>query len=144
MSLTEALRKVASAGKMSVIDIGKAVNVREDKALCDVEILGKATALNARLTMGEGENLWFLPKEGSDVIVAWVDGVVPVVVSVLSVEKAIWKGEDFFEKMNKFIEDYKNHSHNIDLTKTISSPTGGPVTGSASALTPSSDIEEFK
>lgn len=139
MSLTEALKKVASAGKMSVIDIGKAVNVREDKALCDVEISGKATALNARLTMGEGENLWFVPKEGSDVIVAWVDGVVPVVVSVLSVEKAIWKGEDFFKKMNEFIEDYKNHSHSIAPGANAG---GYPLTATIQSV--NANIEEFK
>lgn len=143
--ITNAIKKIAKMP--SAVDIGKAVNVREDEALCDVEIAGKATALDARLTMGDRENLWFLPKEGSDVIVAWVDGVVPVVVTVLSAEKAIWKGEDFFEKMNEFVKKFNEHTHSVDVSAvTYISPAGTPtpVTGSASAKAPSSSVEEFK
>lgn len=137
--IADAIKKIAK--KPAAIDIGKAVNVREDKALCDVEIAGKATALDARLTMDKENSCYVVPKEGSDVVVAWIDGVVPVVVSVAKAEKVIWKGEDFFEKMNEFINDYKSHTH--ELTPSLTAPSG-PVTGTISVAKPSSSVEEFK
>ena len=135
--ITNAIKKIAKMP--SAVDIGKAVNVREDEALCDVEIAGKATALNARLTMDKENSCYVVPKEGSDVVVAWIDGVVPVVVSVAKALKVIWKGEDFFKKMNEFIEDYNGHSHNIAPGANAG---GYPLTATIQSV--NANIEEFK
>lgn len=89
--------------------------------------------------------LLIVPKVNTDVAVVWVNGVLPVVVAVAEPEKVTWRGEDFFEKMNKFIEDYKSHTHTVTSTPALASPSGA-VTGtiSNSVAKPSSSIEEFK
>lgn len=135
--ITNAIKKIAKMP--SAIDIGKAVNVREDVALCDVEIAGKATASNARLSMDKENSCYIVPAEGSDVVVAWIDSVIPVVVSVANAEKVIWKGEDFFAKMNEFIEDYKNHSHSIAPGANAG---GYPLTATIQSV--NANVEEFK
>lgn len=145
MTIAEAIKKMA--GKQAVADLGKVVSVDLEKETCSVEIAGMDDVVEGVRLSVAGKNelgLLIMPKVNTDVAVVWVNGVLPVVVAVAEPERVMWKGVDMFGRLNEFIEDYKNHSHNIDLTKTISSPTGGPVTGSASALAPSSDIEEFK
>lgn len=142
MSIAEAIKKIA--GKQSVADIGKVISVNEEKETCEVEIVGMAdTVKNVRLSIaGEGKiGLLIVPKEGTDVAVVWVNGVLPVVVAVAEPEKVMWRGEDFFEKMNEFINDYKSHTH--ELTPSLTAPSG-PVTGTISVAKPSSSVEEFK
>ena len=89
MTIDEAIDKIAA--RPAAADIGKATNIRESEELCDVEIAGKAPALNARLGFaGSGkQGLLVLPKEGSDVIVLWVSGCLPVVVAVAEPERIV-------------------------------------------------------
>ena len=145
MNIAESIKKIV--GKQSVADLGKVVSVDLEKETCSVEIAGMDDVVEGVRLSVAGKNdlgLLIVPKVNTDVAVVWVNGVLPVVVAVAEPEKVMWKGEDFFEKMNEFIEDYKSHKHDIDLTKTISSPTGGPVTGIASANAPSSSVKEFE
>ena len=114
MSIAEAIKKIA--GKQSVADLGKVVSVDLEKETCSVEIAGMNDVVEGvRLSVAGSKELGLLmvPKVGSDVAVVWVNGVVPVVVAVAEPEKVMWRGENFFEKMNEFIKDYNGHSHNI-------------------------------
>lgn len=148
MNIAEAIKKMA--GKQSVADLGKVVSVDLKKETCSVEIAGMADVVEGVRLSVAGKNelgLLIVPKVNTDVAVVWVNGVLPVVVAVAEPEKMMWRGEDFFEKMNKFIEDYKGHTHDVDVSGVqYVSPAGSPtpVTGSATAKAPSSDIEEFK
>lgn len=148
MSIAEAIKKIA--GKQAVADLGKVISVNEEKETCSVEIAGMDDVVEGVRLSVAGKNelgLLIVPKVNTDVAVVWVNGVLPVVVAVAEPEKMLWRGEDFFEKMNKFIEDYKRHTHDVDVSGVqYVSPAGSPtsVTGSATAKAPSSDIEEFK
>lgn len=142
MNIAEAIKKMA--GKQSVADLGKVVSVNLKKETCSVEIAGMADVVEGVRLSVAGKNelgLLIVPKVNTDVAVVWVNGVLPVVVAVAEPEKVTWRGEDFFKKMNKFIDDYKSHKHN--LTPSLTAPNG-PVTGTISVTEPSSSVEEFK
>lgn len=142
MNIAEAIKKMA--GKQSVADLGKVVSVDLKKETCSVEIAGMADVVEGVRLSVAGKNelgLLIVPKVNTDVAVVWVNGVLPVVVAVAEPEKMMWRGEDFFKKMNEFIEDYKSHTHK--LTPSLTAPSG-PVTGTISVAKPSSSVEEFK
>jgi hypothetical protein len=142
MSIAEAIKKIA--GKQAVADLGKVISVNEEKETCSVEIAGMDDVVEGVRLSVAGKNelgLLIVPKEGTDVAVVWVNGVLPVVVAVAEPEKVMWRGEDFFEKMNEFINDYKSHTH--ELTPSLTAPNG-PVTGTISVAKPSSSVEEFE
>ncbi len=141
MSIAESIKKIV--GKQSVADLGKVVSVNSEKETCSVEIAGMDDVVEGVRLSVAGKNelgLLIVPKVNTDVAVVWVNGVVPVVVAVAEPEKVMWKGEDFFKKMNEFIEDYKLHTHTIDSTSSVAGTY--PVTGSV--LKPSSSVEEFE
>lgn len=141
MSIAEAIKKIA--GKQSVADLGKVVSVDLEKETCSVEIAGMDDVVEGVRLSVAGKNklgLLIVPKVNTDVAVVWVNGVLPVVVAVAEPEKVMWKGEDFFEKMNKFINDYKSHTHTIDSASSVAGTY--PVTGSV--MKPSSSVEEFE
>lgn len=140
MNIAEAIKKMA--GKQSVADLGKVVSVDLAKETCSVEIAGMdAVVEGVRLSVaGKNElGLLIVPKVNTDVAVVWVNGVLPVVVSVAEPEQVMWRGEDFFEKMNKFIEDYKNHSHSIAPGANAG---GYPLTATIQAV--NANVEEFE
>jgi hypothetical protein len=141
MSIAEAIKKIA--GKQSVADLGKVISVNEEKETCSVKIAGMDDVVeDVRLSVaGKNElGLLIVPKEGTDVAVVWVNGVLPVVVAVAEPERVMWKGVDMFGRLNEFIEDYKSHTHTIDSTSSVAGTY--PVTGSV--MKPSSSVEEFK
>lgn len=140
MNIAEAIKKMA--GKQSVADLGKVVSVDLEKETCSVEIAGMDDVVEGVRLSVAGKNelgLLIVPKKGTDVAVVWVNGVLPVVVAVAEPEKVMWRGEDFFEKMNEFIEDYKNHSHNIAPGANAG---GYPLTATIQSV--NANIEEFK
>lgn len=147
MTIQEAIKLLS--GKKAFADIGRVIAVDEAKEICDVEIIGKSPAMGARLSVSrEKENaLVVVPAIDSDVVVVWVEGVLPVVVMVAVPEKVIWRGVDVFKRLNEVIDKFNSHMHDIDVTKiqyVSAAGTPTPVTGSASASAPSSDIKEFK
>lgn len=114
MSIAEAIKKIA--GKQSVADLGKVVSVDLEKETCSVEIAGMDDVVEGVRLSVAGKNelgLLIVPKVNTDVAVVWVNGVLPVVVAVAEPEKVMWKGVDMFERLNKLINDYNGHSHNI-------------------------------
>lgn len=146
MNIAEAIKKMA--GKQAVADLGKVVSVDLAKETCSVEIAGMADVVEGVRLSVAGKNelgLLIVPKVNTDVAVVWVNGVLPVVVSVAEPEQVMWRGEDMFKKLNEFINDYKGHTHTVTSTPALASPSGA-VTGtiSNSVAKPSSSIEEFK
>lgn len=150
--MEESIREliVRIVGGQSVADIGKVVKVDEVNERCDVEIMGKAPAKDARLSINgkEKEKGWVkIPMVGSDVVVVWVNGVMPVVVAMSAVEKILWNGVDVFTRLNEFMKAFNEHTHSVDVSAvTYISPAGTPtpVDGPASANAPSSSVEEFE
>ena len=142
MTIDEAIDKIAA--RPAAADIGKATNIRESEELCDVEITGKAPALNARLGFaGSGkQGLLVLPKEGSDVIVLWVSGCLPVVVAVAEPERIVWRGGEFgglikieelvrefnslVQSVNSLVNAFNSHTHTVATTGTAA-PIASPA-----------------
>lgn len=140
MTIDEAIAKLSA--RPAAADIGKATNIREEEELCDVEILGKAPALNARLGFaGSGkQGLLVLPKEGSDVIVLWVNGCLPVVVAVAEPERIVWRGGELgglikieelvrefnalVQSVNALVNSYNSHTHFVSTTGTAAAQSG--------------------
>ena len=162
MTIDEAIDKIAA--RPAAADIGKATNIRESEELCDVEIAGKAPALNARLGFaGSGkQGLLVLPKEGSDVIVLWVSGCLPVVVAVAEPERIVWRGGELgglikieelvrefnalVQSVNSLVNAFNSHTHTVATTGTAAAQSGtaAPITSpaqSASEIT-REDIED--
>lgn len=146
MNIAEAIKKMA--GKQAVADLGKVVSVDLEKEICSVEIAGMDDVVEGvRLSVAGGKELGLLivPKVNTDVAVVWVNGVLPVVVAVAEPEQVMWKGVDMFGRLNKLIDEFNKHTHEVTSTPSLVSPSG-TVTGTISnnVAKPSSSIEEFK
>lgn len=133
MNIDEAIKKMSR--RAAAADIGKAVNVREAEELCDVEIAGKASAVNARLGFASSgsQGLLVLPKEGSDVIVLWVSEMLPVVVAVAEPERIVFRGganggliniEALVDAVNGLIDKFNSHTHKVATQGTAAAQQG--------------------
>lgn len=136
MNIDEAIKKMSR--RAAAADIGKAVNVREAEELCDVEIAGKASAVNARLGFASTGGMGWLvvPKEGSDVIVLWVSDVLPVVVAVAEPERIVFRGGEngglvniaaLVEAVNGLIDKFNSHTHQVTTTGTAAAQSGSAM-----------------
>lgn len=136
MNIDEAIKKMSR--RAAAADIGKAVNVREAEELCDVEISGKASAVNARLGFASSgsQGLLVLPKEGSDVIVLWVSDVLPVVVAVAEPERIVFRGGEnggliniaaLVDAVNGLIDKFNSHTHQVTTTGTAAAQSGSAM-----------------
>ena len=81
-----------------------------------------------------------LPKEGSDVIVLWVSGCLPVVVAVAEPERIVWRGGEFgglikieelvrefnalVQSVNALVNSYNSHTHLVNTTGTAAAQSG--------------------
>lgn len=142
-SIEEAISKMAR--QKASVEVGTATNIREAEELCDVEIAGKAPAKDARLSIAtdKGSGWLVVPKEGSNVVVVWVDGVLPVVVAIGEVDKIVYKkGErgglinigDLVEKFNGLVESlnslvqvFNSHTHIASAQGSATAPTTTPA-----------------
>ena len=136
MNIDEAIKKMSK--RAAAADIGKAVNVREAEELCDVEIAGKASAVNARLGFASTGGMGWLvvPKEGSDVIVLWVSEMLPVVVAVAEPERIVFRGGEkggliniaaLVEAVNGLIDKFNSHTHQVTTTGTAAAQSGSAM-----------------
>lgn len=152
MNIDEAIKKMSK--RAAAADIGKAVNVREEEELCDVEIAGKASAVNARLGFASSgsQGLLVLPKEGSDVIVLWVSEMLPVVVAVAEPEKIVFRGgenggliniEALVDAVNGLIDKFNSHTHNVTTAGSATTQRGitDPITARVQSVR-REDIED--
>lgn len=145
MSIAESIKKIA--GKQSVADIGKVISVNEEKETCEVEIVGMADVVEGVRLSVAGKNklgLLIVPKVNTDVAVVWVNGVIPVVVSVAEPEKVMWRGEDMFERLNDLIDEFNKHTHEVTSTPTLANGAGtveGTISNNVQA--PSNKVEVF-
>lgn len=147
----KAIQKIAGGGKPMAY-IGKARNVRVDKGLCDVEIEGQAEALDARLSLNATGGIMVVPKEGSDVAVVWLNGILPLIVAVAEAEEvrffAAEQGgmvviDKLVEKVNSLIDAFNSHTHSVSTTGTAAAQTGTAMATTTQAQSlQASDIED--
>lgn len=162
MTIEESVRKMTGL-RSAIIDIGTATNVRADEELCDVEIAGKAPALNARIGFAaeKGKGALVVPNEGSNVLVAWIGGIA-FVLACSDPEKIVWKkGErgglinvedlvssfnNLVDRVNSLVNAYNSHTHTVVITGTAAaqSCTAAPVSSPAQSAEELSreDIED--
>lgn len=158
MTIEESVRKMTGL-RSAIIDIGTATNVRADEELCDVEIAGKAPALNARIGFApeKGKGALVVPNEGSNVLVAWIGGIA-FVLACSDPEKIVWKkGErgglinvedlvssfnSLVESVNSLVNAFNTHTHTVAVAG--SAGTAAPVTSPAqsAAQIAREDIED--
>lgn len=131
MTIGEAIERIGR--KKATASIGKAVNVDKERGRCDVELEGRAPAVDARLELEGGKGMMNVPREGSDVVVLWVEEVMPVVVMCAEVEETVIHGgenggliniADLVDKVNGLIDAFNSHTHTVNTTGTAAAQTG--------------------
>ena len=145
MTIEESVRKMTGL-RSAIIDLGTATNVRADEELCDVEIAGKAPALNARIGFAaeKGKGALVVPNEGSNVLVAWIGGIA-FVLACSDPEKIVWKKgergglinvEDLVSSFNALVQivnslvnAFNTHIHTVTTTGTsgMTAPIENPA-----------------
>lgn len=93
--------------------IGKAVNVDATKRTCDFEPISdiaKREGIRLQSVIGEGKGFVLIPKEGSDVIVTFLNKSTGFVSLTSEIEKIHFEagGEDLKVILNDLIKEIKN------------------------------------
>lgn len=149
-----AIRKIAESGKHPAAMIGKAREIDKERGRCKVDFEAAAPAVDARLEMEAGNGIMVVPKEGSDVVVVWVNEVLPVVVNASEVEEVVIRGggnggliniQALVDKLNELTDAFNSHTHTVTTTGTASAQNGtaAATTGTAQRIE-AAEIEDEK
>ena len=109
--INEFIKRVVDKEKI-YCQIGRVSNINLSKRTCDVEIIGGVTIYGVRLqsVVGEGKGVVLIPKDGSMVVISFLNSLTGFVTLTSEIEKIHFEagGEDLKEIFNDIIKEIKN------------------------------------